>query len=349
VTPAAYAAEVRLIGSRVSAMLLRRWSTVDRANIAASWRSRLADAVAIVTAGQLAAARLADPYLDATVGPGDGAALVVPQALAGRTLEGRTLEGLLDLPRIEALTLVGQDVSAATALRRAGASLALYGRTATADSARQAVVAGMGARRVAGYYRRLNLPSCARCVILAGRWYRVNQGFNRHPGCDCVHVPGDSPGDGPGFDARRAILDGQVRGLSAAETEAIRLGADPSQVVNARRGMSTVGGRRVTTEGTTRRGIAGARILAAEADRVAGLDVAGATYRNVTMSRERAAELVDAMRRGQTFTRRIAGGRTQTAAYRRTRTARPTPEQILADATSQDAAIRALINNGYII
>lgn len=346
-TPAEYQRQVQLIGSRTATLLLREWSRVDRASISSSWKARLASAVQIVTAGQLAAALLADDYLDGLVG--EAGPRVVPQALAGRTLDGLTLDGLLVLPQIDALRQIGRGASPAVALRSAGGRLVTYGRTATTDSARQAVAAGMGARpRVGGYWRRLSLPSCGRCVIIAGRWFRWNRGFSRHPRCDCVHVPGADPGDGPGYDARQAILDGQVTGLSRAETEAIRLGADPAQVVNARRGMSTVGGRQVTTEGTTRRGVAGARILAAEADRLAGADTNTAVYRNLTISREQAADLADAMRRGDPFTRRTAGG-VQTAAYRRTRAARPTPEQILADATSRDNAVRQLINNGYII
>lgn len=287
-TPAAYQAAVTLIGRRVSALLARQWQRVDRAAIATTWQRLLPVAVEIVTTGQRAAAELADPYLDVTVGPGDGAALVVPAALAGRTLDGRTLQGLLTLPQIETLDLISRGVTPAQALQRGAERLTLYARTATTDSARQAVAAGMGARKVAGYYRRLSLPSCARCAILAGRWYRSNEGFQRHPRCDCVHVPADDPG-GPGYDARQAVQDGQVTGLSQAEAAAIEHGADPAAVVNARRGMATVaGGRKVTTEGTTRRG---------------------------------------AMRG---------------------RRARPTPEQILADATSRDDAIRLLTTYGYI-
>lgn len=82
--------------------------------------------------------------------------------------------------------------------------------------------------------------------------------------CDCVHIPVGDAGDGPQYSARRAILDGQVTGLSKDATEAIRLGASPSSVVNARRGMSTLAdGTRVTTEGTTRRGLASTRMRSA--------------------------------------------------------------------------------------
>ena len=42
-------------------------------------------------------------------------------------------------------------------------------------------------RKNVGYVRMLNPPSC-RCSVLAGRFYRWNNGFLRHPKCDCVHV-----------------------------------------------------------------------------------------------------------------------------------------------------------------
>ena len=55
------------------------------------------------------------------------------------------------------------------------------------------------------YDRMLNPPSCSRCIVLAGKTYRNNAGFLRHPQCDCVHVPTDSDNagefvfDGPGY------------------------------------------------------------------------------------------------------------------------------------------------------
>ncbi|HLU81895.1 MAG TPA: hypothetical protein VKZ43_00710, partial [Trueperaceae bacterium] len=58
---------------------------------------------------------------------------------------------------------------------------------------------------VTAYDRMLNPPSCSRCVILAGKVYARNAGFDRHPMCDCVHVPTDSDNagelifDGPGY------------------------------------------------------------------------------------------------------------------------------------------------------
>lgn len=48
--------------------------------------------------------------------------------------------------------------------------------------------------------------------------------------------------------------------FSEGGAEAIRRGADPAQVVNATKGVTVVSGQRVTTEGTTRRGLAGQRL-----------------------------------------------------------------------------------------
>lgn len=58
------------------------------------------------------------------------------------------------------------------------------------DTARQSAALTAGVTPAAtGYVRMLNPPSCSRCVILAGKWYRKNQGFQRHPRCDCRHIP----------------------------------------------------------------------------------------------------------------------------------------------------------------
>jgi hypothetical protein len=113
---------------------------------------------------------------------------------------------------------------------------------------------------VAGYIRMMTPPSCARCAVLAGRFYRWNDGFQRHPLCDCLHIPAteDAPDDSR-TDPRAAVLAGEVTDISKAEERAIRDGADVGQVVNSRRGMYEAGGRKFTTEGTTRRGFAAAK------------------------------------------------------------------------------------------
>lgn len=123
-----------------------------------------------------------------------------------------------------------------------------------------------GEKVTLGWIRVLDPPSCGRCAILAGRFYRWSDGFLRHPACDCKHMP-------VSVAASRGIVVDPVEYFNSlsrseqdklfgkANAEAIRAGADISQVVNAtarRNGMYTAdGGRRYTREGTTRRGFYG--------------------------------------------------------------------------------------------
>lgn len=113
---------------------------------------------------------------------------------------------------------------------------------AGADAA-SAEISGYGAGATL-FARFLVLPSCSRCVVLAGRIYRDLDGFARHPLCDCEHWPVASEAEakaaGLVMDPIEAFESGQVRGLSKADDQAIRDGADITQVVNATRG----GGRR---------------------------------------------------------------------------------------------------------
>lgn len=188
-----------------------------------------------------------------------------------------------------------------------------------------------------GHIRTLTPPSCARCAILAGRFYRWSDGFQRHPKCDCTMMPGRrSAGlsDPNGAYERgeigsfRTLPDGSRRfeqGLSRTQRQAIDDGADISQVVNARKGMQTVNfaGRRirVTTEGTTSRGLA---------------------FRALS---SRGTAQVDAG-----FASRITAAGPQTRAVTRTvaRAPRLSPEAIYNVATDRQDAIRLLRANGYI-
>lgn len=152
------------------------------------------------------------------------------------------------------------------------------------------------------------------------------------------------------YDPRKAIAAGAVTGLSKADTKAIlEYGANPSQVVNARQGMYDVGQFSYTTTGTTRQGIAGARMLARDIDRALGLDVTSQTYRNVTLDRQAVARFAELFRRGKTYSRLTKTGREQQYAYRFARTPRPTAQQIVASVGSRSEAIRLLTNYGYLI
>lgn len=137
------------------------------------------------------------------------------------------------------------------------------------DTGRSSVQSGMQARPSCRYYvRMLTGKSCARCAILAGRKYRSVVAFKRHFRCDCRNIPGPEAIDdwtvNPKTFFESLTTDEQEARFGKAGAEAIRLGADMSQVVNAEKGVSVVTayGREVlrTLEGTTRRGIAGQRL-----------------------------------------------------------------------------------------
>lgn len=143
-----------------------------------------------------------------------------------------------------------------------GYPLERFVATQVQDAGRNAASVSMtSAPQATGYVRMLNPPSCSRCAVLAGRFYRWNTGFQRHPLCDCRHIPTheDAAGDlttDPSAYFNSLSPEQQARIFTKAGAEAIRDGADISRVVNARRGMDLgqIHGNRawVTTEATKR-------------------------------------------------------------------------------------------------
>lgn len=103
------------------------------------------------------------------------------------------------------------------------------------DAGRAAESVTIAARPRVQYVRHLNLPSCSRCAVLAGRVYRYSEGFQRHPGCDCVMIPVTVASPDLTYDIDELVSTGQVTGLSKADRQAIAEGADLGRVVNVRR------------------------------------------------------------------------------------------------------------------
>ena len=110
-------------------------------------------------------------------------------------------------------------------------------QTMVTDAARTAQAVDAASRpAVTGYTRRITMPACSRCVILAGRVYRYSTGFRRHPNCDCDPTPTDmSSGVDLVTDPSEAYKNGQITDLTRAEIEAVEMGADLAKVVNVRR------------------------------------------------------------------------------------------------------------------
>jgi hypothetical protein len=258
---------------RVANRVQQLWREIDRRDLTRSWVSYVGpQVVRAVTAGQLATASAADAYVESVISAdglvSDPAGRVRVGAFAGQAADGRSLESLLYLPVIktkQAIAAGVDDVQAMLSglhqlLRMAASEVAEAGRGATGVSI-------AGNRTINGYVRVVNPPACARCIILAGKEYGWNKGFQRHPHCDCVHMPAVLIARGrhhPGAFDPKAYFGGlskaeQNRIFTQAGAQAIRDGASMSSVVNARRGMytTTTFGQsvRATREGTTRRGL----------------------------------------------------------------------------------------------
>lgn len=241
----------------------RIWDAFDRRDLAGSWAAAQPDLLRLVTVAQSAAAAGADPYvagaLAAAGSETEAEAAVAARAFAGRASDGRPLSGLLFQPVVTARVRLGAGASLQEAVRSGGFALARIVATQVQDAGRVADGVAVTARPAVGYVRMLSTPSCARCAVLAGRRYRWSDGFDRHPHCDCVHVPvAESAGVRDlTTDPRRYFdslsEDEQARIFTVAGARAIRQGSDIGRVVNARRGMAAAGAP-TTRELARRRG-----------------------------------------------------------------------------------------------
>ena len=275
-----YRAMLRLQRSARAAAAVA-WSSLSAAYLSESWDS-------VSPALERAVSRL---QLDAaTRGAGYGGntladqglyeapeAWVDPSSLAGVSSRGASLGAALYSAIPHTKDLIAGGMPERVALARGREVLQMSAATQVADAGRTAAGLDTFARPKVGYVRMLNPPSCSRCAVLAGRFYRNNEGFRRHPRCDCVHVPttrteaAESEGlvHDPYAYFESLSESAQDKTFGKAQAQAIRDGADLFQVVNARRGMSYAGvsadgtrrGQKVvsdfTREGTTRRALWG--------------------------------------------------------------------------------------------
>ncbi len=229
---------------QVVAAVLELW----RATGPSGFRDELVRAAGLVAAGQLSqAVQAADYVSEMAVVQGldlTRAARLVPRSLAGVSADGRPLVDVLAYPSAKAAAMLDAGADMATAEASAAASLTRIVSnevTQAGVTAESMAIAGNPAFK--GYIRILTAPSCGRCAVLAGKWFQWNQGFKRHPGCDCKHVPAADADTVSGMQANpKHYFDSlseaeQNRRFGAAEAEAIRNGSSVGDAVNT-------GGRR---------------------------------------------------------------------------------------------------------
>jgi len=208
----------------------------------------------VLQAGRSAAVVTALPYTAAALAEQgesfDADGQVDSTAFVRSAPSGVPVDAVVSAPIIEAKLLVGQGMSGREALQRAGSKMVGIALTMLADTRRSVYQADITQRpRVAGYVRKLNPPSCSRCAILAGRFYRWNAGFQRHPRCDCQHVPVRSAEAAKGLTTdpyeyfNSLSPEDQEKIFGNNQAKAIRDGADIYRVENVRmRGLSTANG-----------------------------------------------------------------------------------------------------------
>lgn len=150
-------------------------------------------------------------------------------------------------PAWDALKMIANGTPPRTALYVSRMLLTAQTALAIMDAANQASAVDVVTRPQTGFIRMVEPGACARCLLLAGKFYRYNAGFLRHPRCKCRHIPAS---DKSGYEklvsdpAKRFAEmshEEQDSVFGKAGAEAIRLGADMAQVVHSRRGMEAVG------------------------------------------------------------------------------------------------------------
>jgi len=178
------------LAQRAAGAVMTRWAKVDPESIRDSWRREIPGAVADTARVSLVAASGAQLYVTRTVEDfgevSEPAGVLRPE----RFVDPAALSALLMIPQVRALQWIEAGRTPAEALRAGGRLAGAIAAQQTRDTARDATgVAIVAEAKVKGWLRRLQRPSCGRCEVLAGRVYKWSDGFLRHPGCDCVHVP----------------------------------------------------------------------------------------------------------------------------------------------------------------
>lgn len=298
----ALASRMRTLRERLSVrtqlVMGQLWRRLDPQNLTRSWDAGVGREMALTLAtAQLRAASTSTEYITSAlalqgVDAASDAGELVPGTLAGVASDGRPLASLLYQAVADTADDLAGGVPARQALTQGLSRLERMADTQVIDAARVGDSVVINSRpKVDWYVRMLSPPSCSRCAILAGRVYRSERAFPRHPRCDCIHVPvGDRRTGNRLTVSPREYFDGlsvaeQDRLFTKPGAQAIRDGADIYAVVNARRGMSVAGsfttrrpgpeleGRNdlvvthrgrvtsglTTSEGMTRRGFAGRR------------------------------------------------------------------------------------------
>lgn len=319
--------------------VLRLWNRARGGDLDAGWSAVAADIERVVIAAQVAAARQSTSYVREAVtllGADMEPAGIVPEAFGGATREGRAIAPELYAAVTSTKTLIGRGVGVGQAFQAGAAFMSVMAATLVRDAGRGADRTLSVGRGSLFSVRVIQPGACSRCAILAGvKGWRVD--FDRHPGCRCTSMPLFDDEFPEGFfrspeDYFASLSEAeQARVFTKAGAEAIRLGADPAKVVNARRGAYKYAKKH--PDGTFGPSRLRPIQIGTSAD---GSPLMVYATREGTTAR-------GAWGRGQNLDVKRAGDR-----YRRTSTLRLMPEQIMSMASTPERARELLQRYGYL-
>lgn len=284
----------------------RKMKTLD------DWPNIVGRLTMAVQANMVAAARLSGGE---AVEELQSAAGVNPAAWGSTATDGRPLDSLLYSGVVHARSLYGSGRTDEQILAAGLSWMNSLIVTQVADVSRSASSVVTAGTPEAGWIRYVRTPCCKRCAVQAGKWFKWNQGFLRHPSCKCIHRP--AKGNAAPHGWSQVIGAEDIRDLSTAERQAIDLGADMNQVINAARRSSGM----TTTEGTSPGG--------------------WASYIRRAVDRERGQQT--------TLTTTSKVGADGQLRNRRHAKPRLTPEAIIRLSATREEAVRRLVENGYMV
>lgn len=224
----------------------------------AGWRRVAPRVVETLELGRAASVHAAYGYTSAVLAEtrqvGVPVGVLQPSAFLEYAPNGLSVRESVDVFPSKAKAAVARGATSREALALSAAWLVGSSLTMLADTRRDVFQADIIQRpTVTGYTRMLNPPSCGRCAVLAGKWFRWNKGFQRHPRCDCIHIPaseqvsGDLRTDPYEYFFSLSEKD-QAALFGKFQSQAIRDGGDVYRVMNEGR-LKSVGDGMVRRNG----------------------------------------------------------------------------------------------------
>lgn len=248
----------------------KTWKGVDPRRVRDSWNRTNADFLTLFATLQTRAA--SDAMDSSTLMLAEQGDYVRPDGIAnplafgtGFAPSGIDLESYFDIPVTRTLSAIKSGMGESDAMMAGRATLRQMAMQAIEDTSISAMGVSITQRSGVGYVRVESPDCCPRCAILAGKYFRHNNDFLRHPKCHGRTIPCKAKDKAEKQGWITSPMD-RFNGMSEeeqdkvfghADAQAIRDGADIYQVVNAHRGMRPIGRgniRMTTSEGTSRYG-----------------------------------------------------------------------------------------------